>query len=141
MSDTLFENRIPQAPKWIKVTKSYTNFATAALINDISIYTLTAKQYIHDIKIVPTTAFSGGVVSSATMSVGITGALTKYAIATNIFTGNTTTNLVHAPLAGLESTSGSTDIRGSIVIVGVAMTLNDLTAGSVDFYLLISTLP
>lgn len=139
MSDTLFENRI-SAPKWVKVTKSYTDFATVALTNDISIYTLPIKGYIHDVKVVPTTSFSGGVISAATLSVGKAGALTKYAIATDIFTGNTTVSTIHTPLVGMESTSGTTDIRCQIVIVGIAQTLNNLTAGSVDIYLLLSTL-
>lgn len=141
MATTLFEERIPSQPKWVKVTKGYTDFATAALTNDISIYTLPIKGYIHDVKLVPTTAFSGGVISVATLSVGKSGALTKYAIATDVFTGNTTVSAIHTPLVGLESTSGTTDIRAAITVVGVAQTLNNLSAGSVDIYLLISVLP
>lgn len=132
---------LPYAPQWIKVTKLYTDFAAASLTNDISIYTLPIKGYIHDVKIVPTTAFSGGVISAATISVGKAGALTKYAIATDTFTGNVTLSAIHTPLVGMESTSGTTDIRAAIVVVGVAQTLNNLTAGSVDIYLLISPLP
>lgn len=140
MATTLFEERIPKTPQWVKVTKTFSNFATAALTNDISIYTLPINGYIHDVKIVPTTAFSGGVISAATISVGKGGALTKYAIATDVFTGNTTASSIHTPLVGLESTSGTTDIRAAITVVGVAQTLNSLSAGSVDIYLLISIL-
>lgn len=125
-------------PRWIKVTKSYTDFSTAGLTNDISIYTLPVKGYIHDIKIVPTTAFSGGLIASYTISVGISGALTKYAIATDVFTGNTTLTTVHTPLVGLQDTSSTTDIRAQAI--SVTGLLNAATAGSVDIYLLISTL-
>lgn len=124
---------------WVKVTKAYSAFSTAGLTNDISIYTLPIKGYIHDVKIVPTTAFSGGLISAYTVSVGIGGALTKYAIATNTFTGNTTVSTIHTPLPGLESTSGTTDIRAQAV--SVTGLLNAATAGSVDIYLLVSTLP
>lgn len=126
-------------PRWVKVTKSYTDFSTGGLTNDISIYTLPIKGYIHDIKIVPTTAFSGGLIATYTISVGISGALTKYAIATNVFTGNTTLNTIHTPLVGLESTSGTTDIRAQAV--STVGNLSAATAGSVDIYLLVSTLP
>jgi hypothetical protein len=131
---------LAQTPTWVKVTKTFSNFATAALTNDISIYTLPIKGYIHDVKIVPTTAFSGGTISACTISVGKSGALTKYAIATDVFTGNTTVTAIHTPLIGLESTSGTTDIRAAIIAVGVAQTLNNLSAGSVDIYLLVSIL-
>lgn len=132
---------LASAGQWVKVTKSYTDFATASLTNDISIYTLPTKGYVHDVKIVPRVAFSGGVISATTISVGISGSLAKYAIAANVFTGNTTLGLVHTPIAGLENTAGTTDIRASIIAVGVAQTLNNLSAGTVDIYLYISTLP
>lgn len=126
-------------PQWIKVTKLYSDFATAGLTNDISIYTLPIKGYITDVKIIPTTAFSGGLISAYTISVGISGLLTKYAVATNVFTGNTTLGSVHTPISGLESTSGTTDIRAQAT--AVTGLLNAATAGSVDVYLLISVLP
>lgn len=127
------------APRWVKVTKTYSDFSTAGLTNDISIYTLPAKGYISDIKIVPSTAFSGGTIATYTISVGISGSLAKYAIATNTFTGNSTLNAVHTPLIGMESVGSTTDIRAqAISTIGL---LNAATAGSVDIYLLISILP
>ncbi len=127
--------------QWTKITKTFADFAAASLTNDISIFSLPAKGYIHDVKIVPTTEFLGGVISAATISVGIVSNLVKYAVAANVFTGNTTLGLVHTPIAGVENTGGVTDIRAAIVAVGVLQTLNDLTQGSVDIYLLTSILP
>lgn len=123
-------------PHWVKVSKTYSNFSTAGLTNDISIYTLPAKGYIHDIKIVPTTAFSGGTIAAYTISVGISGSLAKYAIATNTFTGNVTVGAIHTPLVGMESVSSTTDIRAQAT--SVTGLLNAATAGSVDIYILIS---
>ena len=129
---------INQIPQWIKITKSYSDFSAASLTNDISIYTLPIKGYIHDVKIIPTVAFSGGLVSAYSLSVGISGSLVKYSAATNVFTGNSTMNTVHTPLAGLESVSSTTDIRSqAVAITGL---LNTATAGSADFYLLVSIL-
>lgn len=125
-------------PSWIKITKAYTDFSAAALTNDISIYTLPIKGYIHDVKVIPATAFSGGLIAAYTISVGIASSLAKYAVAVNTFTGNTSTNLVHAPIAGLESTSGTTDIRAAAI--SVTGLLNAATAGSVNIYLLVSIL-
>lgn len=124
---------------WVKVTKTYADFAIAGPTNDISVYTLPSRGYIHDIKIIPSTAFSGGLISAYTVSVGPAGSLTKYAVATNVFTGNTTLASIHTPLVGLESTSGTTDIRAqAIATTGL---LDAATAGVVDFYFLVSTLP
>lgn len=139
---TTFNNRVAvlsNTPQWVKVTKAYTDFSTAGVTNDISIYTLQAKEYISDVKIIPTTAFSGGTIATYTISVGIAGLLTKYAIATNVFTGNTTLGAVHTPLIGLESISTTTDIRAQAV--STVGNLNAATAGSVDIYLLVATLP
>jgi hypothetical protein len=122
-----------------KVTKSFSDFAIAGVTNDISIFTLPANWYIHDVKIIPTTAFSGGLIATYTLSVGIAGNLAKYALASNVFTGNNTLNLIHTPLPGLESTSGDTDIRAqAISTVG---NLNAAVAGAVDFYIFLSRFP
>lgn len=125
-------------PHWVKVTKTYSDFSAAGLTNDISIYTLPSKGYIHDVKMIPSTAFSGGTIAAYTVSVGISGSLLKYAIATNTFIGNTTLSAAHTPLPGVESTSGTTDIRAAAV--SVTGLLNAASAGSVDIYLLISTI-
>lgn len=126
-------------PQWIKVTKAFSDFSTGGLTNDILIYTLPSKGYISDVKVAPTTAFSGGTISAYTISVGIAGALTKYAIATNVFTGNTTLTAIHTPLPGLESLSTTTAIRAQAI--SVTGNLDAATAGSVDIYLLIGILP
>jgi len=128
-----------EAPKWLKVTKTYQDFSTAGLTNNITILTLPIKGYIHDIKIVPTTAFSGGTIATYTLSVGIAGNLTKYVPTTNVFTGNTTATDIHVPNSGIESTSGTTAIKAeAISTVG---NLSAATAGSVDFYILVSIVP
>ncbi len=130
--------QLSTTPRWVKVTKTRQDFSAASTTNDISIYTLPIKGYIHDVKIVPNTAFSGGGIASYTLSVGISGSLAKYAVATDVFTGNTTVSAVHTPLIGLESLSATTTIRAQATSTGAD--LSDASAGAVTFYLLISVL-
>jgi len=126
-------------PRWVKVTKTHQDFSTGGLTNNITIYSLPANAYVHDVKIVPTTNFSGGAIASYTLSVGITGSLAKYAVAADVFTGNTTTDLVHTSIAGLESRLVATDLKASAT--STVGNLNASTAGAVTFYLLLSALP
>lgn len=127
----------PTVPRWIKITKTYTDFSTAGLTNEISIYTLPAKGIIHACQIFPSTVFSGGTIASYTISVGISGNATKYGVAANVFTGATLSTI--NALIGIESMSGTTSIKATAIsTVGL---LNAASAGSVDIYLLISQLP
>lgn len=128
---------LPNTASWIKVTKAYTDFSTAGLTNDISIYTLPAKGIIHACQMVATTKFSGGLISAYTISVGISGNLVKYSAAVNSFTGASLSQ--PSAITGIESTSGTTDIRAAAI--SVTGLLNAATAGSIDIYLLISQLP
>lgn len=125
------------APQWIKVTKTFSDFSTAALTNSINLYLLSAKQMVHSVQLVPSIAFSGGLVATYTISVGISGTNAKYAIATNVFTGATIPpiNL----LGGLESVSSAVQLTATAI--STVANLNAATQGSADIYLLISTLP
>lgn len=125
-------------PRWVKVTKTFTDFSTAGLTNDIEIFSLPAKSIIISAQLVPTTAFTGGLIATYTVSVGKAGALTKYAIATDVFTGFPLPSISGISPLGIESTSGATSIRAqAISTVG---NLNAATTGSIDIYLLISNL-
>ena len=130
------QSGISTTPQWVKITKTFTDFSADALSNSISIYTLPIKGYIHDVKIVPTTAFSGGTILTYTISVGINGSTAKYCVANNVFTGNTTVSAVHTAIAGMESNSATADIKATATTtVG---NLSAATAGSADIYILVS---
>ncbi len=127
---------LPGNPNWIKITKLFSDFSTAGLTNSINIFSLPAKGVIHAVFLNPTTLFSGGIIASYTISVGISGTPAKYNAAANVFTGAG----LPTPTAGIfvENMSGSTNIQAtSISTVG---NLNAATAGSVDIYILISLL-
>lgn len=127
----------PNTAQWKKVTKVYTDFSTAGVTNNIEIYLLPAKGVIHAVLVSPTVAFAGGLIATYTISVGIAGTLAKYAPATNAFTGFTLP--VISVITGIESLSGTTSIKASAI--STVGNLSAATAGSVDFYLLISLLP
>lgn len=125
-------------PKWVKVTKTFSDFSTAGVTNDIEIYSLPAMSTIFSVQLVPTVAFTGGLIATYTISVGKAGALTKYAIATDVFTGFALPSIAGVSPLGIESTSGATSIRAqAISTVG---NLNAATTGSLDIYLLVSNL-
>jgi hypothetical protein len=130
-----------EVSRWIKITKTYSDFSTAGLTNDIEIYSLPAKGIIQSCVIKHTTLFTGGLIATYTASVGINGNLVKYAATLNVLqaVGNTTFGLGAAIVPTVENFGAATSIRGSVVsTVGL---LNAATQGSVDFYLLVSTLP
>jgi hypothetical protein len=127
----------PYSAQWIKVTKTFSDFSAAAVTNNITIYSLPAKGVIHNVQLVPTVAFSGGLIATYTISVGIAGTLAKYAVATNVFTGFSLPAI--SVLPGIESTSGATDIKAAAI--STVGNLNAAVAGSIDIYLFVSTLP
>jgi hypothetical protein len=127
----------PTVPKWIKITKTYSDFAAASVTNSPTIYTLPAKGVIHATQLIVTTTFSGGAIATYTLSIGIAGTAAKYNPATNMFTGATLPSI--STISGIESSSGSTSITcTAISTIGL---LNAATQGSVDIYLLVSQLP
>jgi hypothetical protein len=129
----------PNTATWQKIaTKAFTDFSTAgAAVNIASGYTLPAKCVVAGCMVIPTTAFSGGTIATYTISVGISGTIAKYAIATNVFTGFSlaTPNI----LPGIESTSAGVSI--TLTATATVGLLNAATAGSVDIYLLVGQLP
>ena len=125
-------------PNWVRVTKSYSDFSTAGLTNDIEVYSLPAGYAIHACVIKQSVAFAGGAISDYDISVGIVGTLAKYCAAHDVDSAVTATNFTSATTFGIESFTAATSIRGAATSVGA--NLNAATAGSVTFYLLVSKL-
>jgi hypothetical protein len=121
-------------PTWHKYTKAYTDFSTAALTNNIDLFTLPAGGVIQAVKLKHSVAFTGGAISSYTISVGITGTLAKYLAAFNVFPAVTATNHSHGNTIGGESHTASTVIKAAATSVGA--NLSAATAGSVDIWVL-----
>ncbi len=122
--------------KWTKYTVGHAAFQTAGFTNNIELFSLPAKGAIHAVFINPTVAFSGGLIASYTLSVGIAGNLIKYCPAESVFVA-----VPQTPQAtlGIESVSGATSIR--IAATSTVGTLDASTQGSADVYVLRSLLP
>lgn len=126
-------------PSWIKITKSYTDFAIPNTTSSQVLYSLPAKGIINGVIIKHNTAFTGGSISAYAISIGVVGSETQFVEEFDIFqaTGD----------AVFETSTDNTPLNFSTadnIMVTCTSTGDDLdaaTQGSVDIYLLLSTLP
>lgn len=125
------------AGTWTKYTVGYAALAAAGLTNDIELFSLSSKGVIHAMVLKHSAPFAGGLISAYTISVGIVGNLIKYMAAANVL--QATGPIAVSDTLGCESASGATSIR--IAATSVTALLNAATAGSVDVWVLTSTLP
>lgn len=125
--------------RWVKVTKTFTDFSFAGLTTDIDVFTLPARGVITKVVLKHTTAFSGGAIASYTVSVGITGNFTKYATAFNVFQATGDTVFGFNNLQNMENFGATTSIRAEATATGD--NLDQAAAGSVDIYIHYSVLP
>jgi hypothetical protein len=124
-------------PQWKKITKSYSDFSTGALTNTIDLIALPAKAIITGCVVKHSTLFSGGLIATYTISVGITGTLAKYAVAFDVNQAVSATASGVNILSGFEY--GATTIKATAV--STVGQLNAATQGSVDIYLKVSIVP
>lgn len=125
--------------RWAKFTKTFSDFSTAGLTNDVEVLSLPARGVIQKVVIKHTTAFSGGTIASYTVSVGISGNFTKYAAAFDVFQATGDTTFGFNNLQNMESFGAATSIRAQATATGDD--LDQAAAGSVDIYVLYSVLP
>lgn len=128
-------------PTWVKKTLTYTQLAAAALTNSVALFNLPAKGVIHAVRIKHSASFTGGGITAYTVSVGITGSLTKYAGAFNVFqaVADTSAGKQITGTVGTESDLTATSILATAT--STTSNLNAATAGSVDIWVQISTVP
>lgn len=127
------------AQMWTKYTVGFAALATAGVTNDIELFSLPLKTMIHAVLIKQSTSFTGGLIATYTISVGINGNLVKYGVAFNAFQAAGATVFGMNNLPGVESFTGATSIR--IAAVSTVGNLNAATGGSVDVWALTSLLP
>lgn len=126
-------------PAWTKYTVAYTDLSIANTVNDIQLFSLVAKGIIHSVVLSHTTRFIGGAISAYTISVGVVGNLSKYASAFDVTqnTGDTVTQA--SSITDIENKTSATSIRVAANSVGA--NLSAATQGSIDIWVLTSTLP
>jgi hypothetical protein len=122
-------------PVWIKYTLTYDQMAPNGFTYSAPLFTLPPKGVIHAVKIKHSAAFTGGLIASYTVSVGISGNLTKYAAASNVFDAPGDTNFDLSSTVGGESHA---DAGTQIYAAATSTTgwLSDATQGSVDIWVL-----
>lgn len=124
------------SPIWRKYTVGFADLATAATTNNITLVTLPIGAVVHAVKQKHSTAFAGGAISAYTTSVGITGNLTKYAAAFNVFQAVSATAQQITATAGTESHTAAVALK--IAATSTDANLDAATAGSVDVWVLMS---
>ena len=125
------ENNVPA---WEKFTKSYADFVSAGYSNTITLFTLPAGGVIHGVKIKHRNCFSGNSITGYTISVGIDGALAKYASPFDVYQ-NYGDDVFEMAL-GLFSESHANATLVRVTASSVNGTLNMGTQGVVDIWVL-----
>lgn len=77
---------------WKKYSFDYTAFATASTSTEVTLFTLAPGAIIEGVKIKHSSEFTGGAISTYTLSVGLTGDSSKYASAFDVFSAVGSTN-------------------------------------------------
>lgn len=127
---------VAAVPTWTKYTVPYSAFSVAANTNAITLFTLPAGGFILGVKIKHSTAFSGGGLTAYTISVGITGNDTKFASPFDVFQAVSGTAFQATQNFDSEDHDNPTTIN--IVATSTGDTLDNVTAGSVDVWVLTS---
>lgn len=126
-------------PAWFRVRINYSDFTAAATTEDIELFELPTACVVHAVMMVPQQSFGGGSISAYTLSVGITGNLTKYAAAYDVLAatpGDTEFQL--STTQGVENIGDSTSLR--VAATSTSDDLDQATTGSIDIYLKLSRL-
>lgn len=127
---------IPSAPHWIKITKNFSDFSTAGLSSTITLISLPAGSVVTATSMKVGTAFTGGIIASYTLSVGVASNIDLLPASSSFTT--TTRPFVSNLAVGIKTATSENVGITAISTVGL---LNAATAGSVDVYLLVSSLP
>lgn len=126
------------ASGWRKVVVKYSDFEAANTTDTVTLYTTRKFESIERIVMRRDVDFSGGSLTTYTISVGKSGAATKYQAAVDVFTGvsNGDTNSIVTTGPGVEASA-----TAIIATATGSHNLSTATAGQVTFFILVSELP
>jgi hypothetical protein len=112
--------------------------ATNGVTQDVVLFQLPAKGYVHDIRIKPKTACTGA--TTATTGLGVTGSTTLFQAARDIMAGPGDTNIWDAIAASGSYTAAAVNVVASLVTT--VANVDALVAGcAVDYWVNWSVLP
>lgn len=126
------------AVQWTKYTKTYSDFSASATSSEISLATLSAAAVIHGVVIKHSAAFAGGSISSYEISVGPSGDATKYVDSFDVDQTVASSAFLNTSLLEIEDFAATSILAAQAVSVGDD--LDQATSGSVDIWVLSSTL-
>lgn len=124
---------------WTKYTVAHTALQAASLTNNIQLFLAPVGTLITGVVIKQSVAFAGTGITAYTISVGITGTLTKYAPAFDVFQAVSETAHETTVESLMAQFGATTSIRVAAVSTGA--NLNQSTAGSVDIWVQTVQLP
>jgi len=131
---------LDNGPKWQKFTVAESAFLPGtSQVEAILLFMLPAGNVLHGVRIKHSVAFSGGTLTGFTIEVGISGDLTRYASAFDVFQAVSNITFQMSQTFHAENQGSATSIN--ITARSVGDDVVNATAGSVDVWLLISKPP
>jgi len=115
---------------YTKITKTYSDFATAGLTNTIDLFTLPAKTRVTDTFVKHDTQFLGGGITAYQIGCGVTGDLNKLSYDFDVFQAVATDVGAHHRYGGIFDMTNPTTLK--ITAKSVGANLNVATQGVVQ---------
>lgn len=123
-------------PEWQKLSVVHTQFQTAGLTQNISLYSLPAGGLIHGVKLKQSIAFAGVGITGYFLSLGFVGALDDLLIEYSVTPA--VANDVFAISQTFDSRNHGAAVDVRIAARSTGANLDQSTAGAADIWLLIS---
>lgn len=137
--NTNFNELKQHTPVWHVYTLTASDFSFAGNTNTGTLFNADPKEIIHGYYAKHSTAFSGGTVSGVTVSLGISTARSKYISAFDVF------QTVSSGASFLSSDFDMLSFDATTAVTWMAVasgsTLDSLSAGVLELYILKSNLP
>jgi len=118
---------------YTKITKTYSDFATAGLTNTIDLFTLPAKTRVTDTFVKHDTQFLGGGITAYQIGCGVTGDLNKLSYDFDVFQAVASDTGAHYRYGGIFDMANPTTLK--ITAKSVGANLNVATQGVVQIQL------
>jgi hypothetical protein len=118
---------------WVKYTVAFGALSTAALTNEITLFSLLSKQMCNGFIVKHSQAFTGGAISALSIEIGITGENNRYVKSFDIFQA-IGDSVFAAETYDLDVRSFANPTNILLKATAVGANLSALTQGSVDIW-------
>jgi hypothetical protein len=128
-------SKLPTQPTWYKYTKTYADFSDTGSDKTIDLFTAdSGSEAIYGIIVKHSVQFAGGSPSSLTIEIGVSGDTGKYTTPFSVLQSVSDPAMQFTNLLVTEEIGGSYKVK--ITAREIGDTLDALTAGSVDIFVL-----